>query len=104
MAATRGSTLALMDAGVPIKEPVAGISIGLMQDSKKFVILTDIMGIEDFAGDMDFKVAGSKNGITAIQLDIKIDGLTDLVVKETLERAKVARMKILEKMLSVISE
>ncbi|KKU83480.1 polyribonucleotide nucleotidyltransferase [Candidatus Gottesmanbacteria bacterium RIFCSPLOWO2_01_FULL_49_10] len=102
MASTCGSTLALMDAGVPIKEPVAGISVGLMTDKKKFVLLTDIMGIEDFAGDMDFKVAGTKNGITAIQLDIKIDGLTDEIVKETLGRAKTARMKILEKMLSVL--
>ncbi|MBI4065172.1 polyribonucleotide nucleotidyltransferase [Candidatus Gottesmanbacteria bacterium] len=103
MASTCGSTLALMDAGVPIKEPVAGISIGLMTDKKKFVLLTDIMGIEDFAGDMDFKVAGTKNGITAIQLDIKIDGLTDEIVEQTLGKAKIARMKILEKMLSVIS-
>lgn len=102
MASTCGSTLALMDAGVPIKEPVSGISIGLMTDSKKFVLLTDIMGIEDFAGDMDFKVAGTKNGISAIQLDIKIDGLSDAIVKETLERARVARMKILETMLKVI--
>ncbi|MBI4062423.1 polyribonucleotide nucleotidyltransferase [Candidatus Gottesmanbacteria bacterium] len=102
MASTCGSTLALMDAGVPIKEPVAGISVGLMTDKKKFVILTDIMGIEDFAGDMDFKVAGTKNGITAIQLDMKIDGLTDEIVKETLEHARIARIKILEKMLSVI--
>lgn len=102
MASTCGSTLALMDAGVPIKEPVSGISIGLMTDSKKFVLLTDIMGIEDFAGDMDFKVAGTKNGICAIQLDIKIDGLSDEIVKETLDRAKVARMKILEAMLNVI--
>jgi polyribonucleotide nucleotidyltransferase len=103
MASTCGSTLALMDAGVPIKEPVGGISIGLMTDKKKFVLLTDIMGIEDFAGDMDFKVAGTKNGITAIQLDIKIDGLTDDIVKETLERARRARLVVLEKMLSVIS-
>ena len=110
MASTCGSTLALMDAGVPIKEPVSGISNGLMTDANlpagkagKYVLLTDIMGIEDFAGDMDFKVAGTKNGITAIQLDIKIDGLTDAIVEETLERAKVARLKILEKMLSVIA-
>lgn len=110
MASTCGSTLALMDAGVPIKEPVAGISIGLMSDNlpagkagKKFVLLTDIMGIEDFSGDMDFKVAGTKNGITAIQLDIKIDGLTDEIIEGTLERAKVARGKILEKMLAVIN-
>ncbi len=103
MASTCGSTLALMDAGVPIKEPVAGISVGLMTDKKKYVLLTDIMGIEDFAGDMDFKVAGTKKGITAIQLDIKIDGLTDEIVKETLARAKKARLAILTKMLSVIA-
>ncbi|MCX6793617.1 MAG: polyribonucleotide nucleotidyltransferase, partial [Candidatus Gottesmanbacteria bacterium] len=110
MASTCGSTLALMDAGVPIKEPVAGISIGLMTDNlprgkagKKFILLTDIMGIEDFAGDMDFKVAGTKNGITAIQLDMKIDGLTDEIIEGTFERAKIARMKILEKMLSVLA-
>ena len=103
MASTCGSTLALMDAGVPIKEPVAGISIGLMTDKKKFVLLTDIMGIEDFAGDMDFKVAGTKNGITAIQLDMKIDGLTDEIIEGTFERAKAARLAILEKMFAVIS-
>ena len=106
MASTCGSTLALMDAGVPIKEPVAGISIGLMtdpKDSKKYVLLTDIIGMEDFAGDMDFKVAGTKNGITAIQLDVKIDGLTDKMIRETLDRAKTARMFILEEMLKVIS-
>ncbi len=102
MASTCGSTLALMDAGVPIREPVAGISIGLMTGPKKYVLLTDILGIEDFAGDMDFKVAGTKNGITAIQLDVKIDGLTDEMMKETFVRAREARMKILEKMLSVI--
>lgn len=104
MASTCGSTLALMDAGVPIKEPVAGISIGLMTEGKKHVLLTDIMGIEDFAGDMDFKVAGTKNGITAIQLDIKIDGLIDEIVEGSLERAREARMKILEAMLAVMPE
>lgn len=103
MASTCGSTLALMDAGVPIREPVAGISIGLMSDKKNFVLLTDILGIEDFSGDMDFKVAGTKNGITAIQLDMKIDGLTDEIVEETLERAKVARMMILGKINAVIA-
>ena len=103
MASTCGSTLALMDAGVPIKEPVAGISIGLMTGPKdKYVLLTDIMGIEDFAGDMDFKVAGTKHGITAIQLDVKIAGLTDEMMKETFIRAREARIAILEKMLSVI--
>ncbi|MBI5449217.1 polyribonucleotide nucleotidyltransferase [Candidatus Gottesmanbacteria bacterium] len=104
MASTCGSTLALMDAGVPIKEPVAGISVGLMTDKKKYVLLTDIMGIEDFAGDMDFKVAGTKNGITAIQLDIKIDGLTDEIVKETLVRAHDARLMILDTMKKIIGE
>jgi len=102
MASTCGSTLALMDAGVPIKEPVAGISVGLMSDKKKFILLTDILGIEDFSGDMDFKVAGTKNGITAIQLDIKIDGLTDEIIEQTLARAKDARMMILEKITAVI--
>lgn len=102
MASTCGSTLALMDAGVPIKEPVAGISIGLMTGPKKYVLLTDILGIEDFAGDMDFKVAGTKNGITAIQLDMKVHGITDEMIKKTLTLAKVARLAILEKMLSVI--
>jgi polyribonucleotide nucleotidyltransferase len=104
MASTCGSTLALMDAGVPIKEPVAGISIGLVTDKSKYVLLTDIMGIEDFSGDMDFKVAGTKNGITAIQLDVKIDGLTGEMMKETLERARSARMKILDKILSVLDK
>lgn len=108
MASTCGSTLALMDAGVPIKAPVSGISIGLMTDiekgTDKYVLLTDIMGIEDFAGDMDFKVAGTTTGITAIQLDMKIHGLTDEIVKETLERAKVARLAILKKMFSAIAE
>lgn len=108
MASTCGSTLALMDAGVPIKSPVAGISIGLMTDKEhhtdKYVLLTDILGIEDFAGDMDFKVAGTKNGITAIQLDVKVDALTDEMVKETFARAKMAREMILEKMLAVIPE
>lgn len=103
MASTCGSTLALMDAGVPIKAPVAGISVGLMSDKNTFILLTDILGIEDFSGDMDFKVAGTKNGITAIQLDIKIDGLTDEIVETTLERARIARMMILEKITAVIA-
>jgi polyribonucleotide nucleotidyltransferase len=104
MASTCGSTLALMDAGVPIKEPVAGISVGLMTDKKsdKYVLLTDIMGIEDFGGDMDFKVAGTKNGITAIQLDMKINGITDDMVKGALEKAQVARMIILDDLRKII--
>lgn len=102
MASTCGSTLVLMDAGVPIKNPVAGIAIGLVTSKQKYVLLSDIIGIEDFCGDMDFKVAGSKKGITAIQLDVKIDGLTDEIIKEALERARVGRALILEKMLAVL--
>jgi polyribonucleotide nucleotidyltransferase len=102
MASTCGSTLALMDAGVPITKPVAGISIGMMSDEKSYELLTDIIGLEDFSGDMDFKVAGTDQGITAIQLDVKIPGLTLEQIEKTLERAKAARLLILEKMLSVI--
>lgn len=93
------STVALMDGGVPIKTPVAGISIGAMIDTKdknKYVLLSDIQGPEDHYGDMDFKVAGTKDGITAIQLDVKVDGIAPNVLKEGLARAKVARLKILE--------
>ena len=103
-----GSTLALMDAGVPIKKPVAGISTGLVTDKNdpsKYIMLTDIQGIEDFFGDMDFKVGGTKDGITAIQVDIKIDGLTYDIIKEAFERTKVARDYILDNvMLPVISK
>lgn len=104
MASACGSTLALMDAGVPIKEPVAGIAIGLMTLNDKYKILTDIIGLEDFAGDMDFKVAGTKNGITAIQLDVKKDALTDEMVAEVFARAKKARLEILDVMLKAIPE
>lgn len=105
MASTCGSSLALMDAGVPVKAPVAGIAMGLMTKSdKEYVILTDIMGIEDFSGDMDFKVAGTTNGITGIQLDVKISGLTDVLIGEVLEKAKKARMLILESMNKVIEK
>ena len=103
-----GSTLSLMAAGVPIKEPVAGISTGLVTDDNdrsRYVMITDIQGIEDFFGDMDFKVAGTKNGITAIQVDIKIDGLTYDIIKEAFERTRVARMYILnEVMLKAIDK
>lgn len=102
MASTCGSTLALMDAGVPIIAPVAGISIGMMSDEKDYVLITDIIGLEDFSGDMDFKVAGTEKGITAIQLDVKIPGLTDEQIVEILARARTARMQILEKMLAVL--
>jgi polyribonucleotide nucleotidyltransferase len=96
MASTCGSTLALMDAGVPILKPVGGISIGMMSIDEDYVLLTDILGLEDFSGDMDFKVAGTDTGITAIQLDVKILGLTDNQIEEILEAAKVARTQILD--------
>ena len=103
-----GSTLSLMAAGVPIKKPVAGISTGLVtdkNDKSRYIMLTDIQGIVDFFGDMDFKVGGTKDGITAIQVDIKIDGLTYDIIKEAFERTKVARDYILDEiMLPVISE
>ena len=102
MASTCGSTLSLMDAGVPIKAPVAGIAMGLIKEGDKFAILTDIQGVEDFLGDMDFKVTGSKKGITALQMDIKISGITLEIMKVALEQAKIARLYILEKMLSCL--
>ena len=95
-----GSTLALMDAGVPIKAPVAGISCGLItRDDDSFMTMVDIQGIEDFFGDMDFKVAGTKKGITAIQMDIKVDGLTGPIIKEALEKTKTARYYILDEVM-----
>jgi len=102
MASTCGSTLALMDAGVPITKPVAGISIGMMSIDDKYELLTDIIGLEDFSGDMDFKVAGTDAGVTAIQLDVKIPGLTVEQIKAILERAKTARLQILEIMLKTM--
>lgn len=102
MASTCGSTLALMDAGVPIAKPVAGISIGMVSNEKSYELLTDIIGLEDFSGDMDFKVAGTDEGVTAIQLDVKIPGLTVEQIKNILDKAKTARLQILEKMLVVL--
>lgn len=99
-----GSTLALMDAGVPIKAPVAGIAMGLITGEDKLQILSDIQGMEDFLGDMDFKVAGTAEGITAIQMDIKVPGIGRDILKEALEQAKKGRLYILDKMLSVISK
>lgn len=105
MGSTCGSTLALMDAGVPIKAPVSGIAMGIMTNSDDdYVILTDIMGIEDFSGDMDFKVAGTRDGVTAMQLDVKNDGLTDKMIEEIFAQAHTGRMFILEKMVAVIAE
>ncbi|MFA6963242.1 MAG: polyribonucleotide nucleotidyltransferase [Patescibacteria group bacterium] len=104
MAATCGSTLALMDAGVPIKKPVSGIAMGLVTnaDASEYKILSDLQGLEDFAGDMDFKVAGTADGITAIQMDTKIAGLTYDIVRDTLAQAKKGRAEILEVILAAI--
>jgi polyribonucleotide nucleotidyltransferase len=103
MASVCGSTLALLDAGVPIKSPIAGIAMGLVvEESGKAHILTDIQGVEDHLGDMDFKVAGSVNGITAVQMDIKVKGITSAVMAEAMEKARVARLFILDKMKAVI--
>ncbi len=99
-----GSTLALMDAGVPIKAPVAGIAMGLVTRDEQYTILTDIQGMEDALGDMDFKVAGTTEGITAIQMDIKIDGLTKEVIEEALEQARKGRLAILDHMMQTINQ
>ncbi|WML52040.1 polyribonucleotide nucleotidyltransferase [Neobacillus sp. PS3-12] len=99
-----GSTLAMMDAGVPIKAPVAGIAMGLVKSGEHYSVLTDIQGMEDHLGDMDFKVAGTAKGVTALQMDIKIAGLSREILEEALTQAKKGRMQILESMLSTISE
>ncbi|MCA9371202.1 MAG: polyribonucleotide nucleotidyltransferase, partial [Candidatus Peregrinibacteria bacterium] len=106
MAATCGSTLSLMAAGVPIKAPVSGIAMGLMSDpaAGKYIILSDLQDEEDFGGDMDFKVTGTEKGITAIQMDIKVKGLPDEVFKEALERARIGRLSIMTEMLKAIAE
>lgn len=99
-----GSTMSLMAAGVPIKRPVAGIAMGLMSDGKKFTVLSDIQGMEDHVGDMDFKVAGTSEGITAIQMDIKLKGIPRKVLEEALEQAKKGRLHIMSKMLACIDK
>lgn len=104
MATVCGTSLSLMDAGVPIKKPVAGVALGLVKEEKRYEILTDILGIEDHYGDMDFKAAGSADGITAIQMDLKIDGVSIDVLREILETSKKGRLYILEKMNAVISQ
>ena len=105
MASVSSSSLALMDAGVPIKVPAAGIAIGLMKDSKEnYKILTDIQGPEDHHGDMDFKIAGTRKGITALQMDVKIEGINEKILKEVLERGKKARNKILDAMEKVLAK
>jgi polyribonucleotide nucleotidyltransferase len=98
MASICGGTLALMDAGVPIKSPVAGVAMGLVKEGDKFAVLTDIAGEEDHYGDMDFKVAGTREGITALQMDIKIGGITSEIMAKALEQARVGRLYILDKM------
>jgi polyribonucleotide nucleotidyltransferase len=103
MASVCGATLGLMAAGVPITNPVAGISIGLVKQDGKWTLLTDIIGDEDHYGDMDFKVAGTQNGITGIQLDLKINGIDFEIIRATLKQAREARMEILRKMLSAVA-
>ncbi|GGI14134.1 polyribonucleotide nucleotidyltransferase [Gottfriedia solisilvae] len=98
------STLAMMDAGVPIKAPVAGIAMGLIKSGEYYSVLTDIQGMEDHLGDMDFKVAGTSKGVTALQMDIKIEGLSRQILKEALDQAKIGRMQILDSMIATISE
>jgi len=102
MASTCGSTLALMDAGVPIKGPVAGAAMGLVTEGDRFAVLTDILGKEDAFGDMDFKVTGTRDGITALQMDIKVQGINEAIIRTGLEKARVARLSILDSMLKVI--
>lgn len=102
MASVCGSTLALMDTGVPIKAPVAGVAMGLIKESDHYVVLTDILGMEDHLGDMDFKVAGTETGITALQMDIKIKGITSAIMAEALEQARQARLFILNKLREII--
>jgi polyribonucleotide nucleotidyltransferase len=104
MASVCGSTLALMDGGVPIKAPVAGVAMGLVKEGDDYVILTDIQGLEDHLGDMDFKVAGTRDGITALQMDMKITGVSAQLLKEALDQARRARLEILETMRETIAE
>jgi polyribonucleotide nucleotidyltransferase len=104
MASVCGSTLSLMDAGVPIKAPVAGVAMGLIKEGDDYIVLTDIAGVEDHLGDMDFKVAGTSEGITALQMDIKIAGVTFEILRDALSQAKDARMTILGKMAEAIGE
>ena len=104
MASVCGSSIALMDAGIPISAPVAGVAMGLVKEKEDFAVITDILGDEDHLGDMDFKVAGTSEGITALQMDIKIDGITEEIFEVALKKAEKARIHILEKMNAVISQ
>src|SRR3989441_6441150 len=103
MATVCGGTLAMMDAGIPIKAPVAGVAMGLVKEGDSYAVLSDIAGAEDHYGDMDFKVAGTREGITALQMDIKIAGVTSHIMSEALAQAKEGRLHILDKMLEAIS-
>lgn len=104
MASVCGASLSLMDAGVPIKAPVAGIAMGLIKDADRFAVLTDIIGDEDHLGDMDFKVAGTTTGVTALQMDIKIDGITREIMEQALAQAREGRLHILGKMAEIITQ
>jgi polyribonucleotide nucleotidyltransferase len=104
MASVCGSSLAMMDAGIPLKAPVAGVAMGLIKEAENFVVLTDILGDEDHLGDMDFKVAGAAEGVTALQMDIKIDGITREIMEVALEQARGARQYILDEMNKVLAE
>jgi len=102
MATVCGTTMALLDAGVPLKKPVAGVGVGLVKDGDREAILTDMVGMEDFLGDMDFKVAGTRDGVTAIQMDIKIDGVTPELMKRAIHQSRESRLFVLEKMEQII--
>jgi len=104
MASVCGTSLSLMDAGVPIKAPVAGVAMGLVKEGDKFAVLTDILGDEDHLGDMDFKVAGTATGVTALQMDIKINGITPEIMKAALDQAKAGRLHILGEMNKVLDK
>src|SRR5438876_10885538 len=104
MASVCGGILSLMDAGVPLKSPVGGVAMGLVMEGNKYAILTDIAGAEDHYGDMDFKVAGTREGITALQMDIKIAGVNAQIMAEALEQAKKGRLYILEAMAQTLAE
>ena len=104
MGSVCGSTLSLLDAGVPLKAPVGGTAMGLIKEGEEVRILTDIQGIEDFLGDMDFKVAGTEKGITALQMDMKITGLPVNIISDAIKKARPARLHILEKMQEAIDK
>src|SRR3989441_3421150 len=104
MATVCGGSLALMDAGVPIKEPVAGIAMGLIKEGDKVMVISDILGLEDHLGDMDFKVCGTGQGVTALQMDIKIAGITAQLMERALAQAREGRLYILERMRSALAE